>query len=155
MPQFLIIAEKVYKKFEEEKHSSDNIIEHLNGLVSIIRQEIRGTPYQLKYNFIDFEECLNKPAKECRVKLDISLMPTYKNKGEYIMWLAGFIEKITLGGREKFPPLTNSLLPSCMVTNPYVTKMEQAKASSERSAQMIINYFKSSDYKKNNKVPTS
>ncbi len=42
-----------------------------------------------------------------------------------------------------------------MVTNPYVTKMEQAKASSERSAQMIINYFKSSDYKKNNKVPTS
>lgn len=59
-----------------------------------------------------------------------------------------FYRKITLGGREKFPPLTNSLLPSCIVTNPYVTKLEQAKASSEKSAQMIVNYFKSSDYKK-------
>ncbi len=81
-------------------------------------------------------------------------MPIYKNKSEYIMWLASFIEKITVGGREKFPPLTNSLLPSCIVTNPYVTKLEQAKASSEKSAQMIVNYFKSSDYKKVNKVPS-
>jgi hypothetical protein len=40
------------------------------------------------------------------------------------------------------------------VTNPYVTKLEQAKASSEKSAQMIVNYFKSSDYKKVNKVPS-
>lgn len=154
MSQFLLIAEKVYKKFEKEKLFSEDVIGHLNSLVSIIGQEIKDTSYKLKYNFIDFEECLNKPANECTVKLDISLMPTYKNKSEYIMWLASFIEKITLGGREKFPPLTNSLLPSCIVTNPYVTKLEQAKASSEKSAQMIVNYFKSSDYKKVNKVPS-
>lgn len=70
------------------------------------------------------------------------------------MLLASFIEKITLGGREKFPPLTNTLLPSCMLANPYSAKMEQAKVVSEKSAQMIVNYFRSSDYKKVNKVPT-
>ncbi len=44
MPKFLIIAEKVYKKFEEDKLFSDNLIEQLNNLVSIIRKEIKGTP---------------------------------------------------------------------------------------------------------------
>ena len=153
MSQFLLVAESIYKKSEEEKLFSEDIIEHLNRLVSMIRQEVKDTSYKLKYNFIDFEECLNKPANECSAKLDISLMPTYKNKGEYIMWLASFIEKITLGGREKFPPLTNTLLPSCMLANPYSAKMEQAKVVSEKSAQMIVNYFNSSDYKKVNKTP--
>ncbi|WP_336168469.1 hypothetical protein [Acinetobacter sp. 161(2023)] len=154
MPQFLLIAERVYKKSEEDKFFSKDIIEHLNSLINMIRQEIKGTPYRLKYNFIDFEECLNKPAEECAVKLDISLMPAFKNKGEYIMWLASFIEKITLGGRENFPPLANTLLPSCIHTNPYLTKMEQTKIVSEKSAQMIVNYFKSPDYKKIIHVPT-
>ncbi|WP_154018656.1 hypothetical protein [Acinetobacter baumannii] len=35
MPKFLIIAEKVYKKLEEDKLFSDNLIEQLNNLVSI------------------------------------------------------------------------------------------------------------------------
>lgn len=147
MSQFLLVAESVYIKFEEDRFFSKDIIEHLNSLISIIRQEIKGTSYRLKYNFIDFEECLNKPSEECTVKLDISLMPAFKNKGEYIMWLASFIEKITLGGRENFPPLANTLLPSCMLANPYLKKMEQAKVVSEKSAQMIVNYFKSPDYK--------
>ncbi|MFA3659769.1 hypothetical protein KWD61_17360 [Acinetobacter baumannii] len=38
MPKFLIIAEKVYKKLEEDKLFSDNLIEQLNNLVSIIRK---------------------------------------------------------------------------------------------------------------------
>ncbi|MGM7355276.1 hypothetical protein ACOI3B_22635, partial [Acinetobacter baumannii] len=48
MPKFLIIAEKVYKKLEEDKLFSDNLIEQLNNLVSIIRKEIKGTPCKLK-----------------------------------------------------------------------------------------------------------
>ncbi len=54
MPQFLLIAERVYKKFEEQKLFSEDMIEHLNSLVSIIRLEIKDTSYKLKYNFIDF-----------------------------------------------------------------------------------------------------
>lgn len=44
MPKFITIAEKIYKRFEEDKLFSDNLIEQLNNLVSIIRKEIKGTP---------------------------------------------------------------------------------------------------------------
>jgi hypothetical protein len=145
MPQFLIIAEKVYKKYEENKNLfSDDLIEQLNNLISIIRQEIKGTPYKLKYNFIDFEECLNKPYQEGMVKLDVSLMPSYKNKCEYIMWLASFIERITTGGQRKFPPLN-------VQTQYTVSKdigNEEPKAHKVDLGKMITNYFGSNDFKK-------
>ncbi len=106
MSKFITIAEKIYKRFEEDKLFSDNLIEQLNNFVSIIRKEIKGTPCKLKYNFIDFEECLSKPLNECSIKIDMSLMPKYKNKVN-IMWLASFIEKITIGGQPKLPPLSS------------------------------------------------
>ena len=88
MPQYLMIAEKVYKKIEENNLFSDTPTEHLNNLIGVIRKEIKGTKFKLKYNFIDFEECLTKPLDECAVKIDISLMPSHKNKDEYILWSA-------------------------------------------------------------------
>ncbi|HCH8075228.1 TPA: hypothetical protein NJW64_003423, partial [Acinetobacter baumannii] len=143
MPKFLIIAEKVYKKLEEDKLFSDNLIEQLNNLVSIIRKEIKGTPCKLKYNFIDFEECLSKPLSECTIKLDMSLMPKYKNKGEYIMWLASFIERITVGGQPKLPPLSSIVPADFNVKKEAQTVVENKKAVSEENAKMIVNYFNS------------
>ena len=145
MPQFLIIAEKVYKKFEEDRLFSEDIIEQLNNLVSVIRKEIKGTPYKLKYNFIDFEECLNKPLKECMVKLDISLMPSYKNKCEYIMWLASFIERITTGGQRKFPPLSEQISPTVMKD---MGCEESTPLPKEDIGKLITNYFDSKEFKK-------
>ncbi|MEB3865374.1 hypothetical protein MSG66_15330 [Acinetobacter sp. IK31] len=144
MSQFLIIAEKVYKKFEDSKLFSDNIIEQLNSLVSIIRQELKGTPYKLKYNFINFEECISKPLSECMVKLDISLMPSYKNKCEYIMWLASFIERITTGGQRKFPPLKKHK-PHTVLQD---MGSEEVKAHKVDLGKMITNYFDSPEFKK-------
>jgi hypothetical protein len=144
MSQFLIIAEKVYKKLEDAKLFSENIIEQLNNLVSIIRQEIKGTPYKLKYNFIDFEECLNKPLQECVVKLDTSLMPSYKNKCEYLMWLAGFIERITTGGQRKFPPLKKHKQQTVFKD----MGNEESKAHKVDLGKMITNYFDSKEFKK-------
>ncbi|MDO7467707.1 hypothetical protein Q5X60_02750 [Acinetobacter baumannii] len=151
MPKFIIIAEKVYKKLEEDKLFSDNLIEQLNNLVSIIRQEIKGTPCKLKYNFIDFEECLSKPLSECTIKLDMSLMPKYKNKGEYLMWLASFIERITVGGQPKLPPLASIVSADFNVKKEAQTIVENKKAVSEENAKMIVNYFNSEEYQKNNK----
>ncbi|MFG4615282.1 hypothetical protein ACF0AY_16225, partial [Acinetobacter baumannii] len=88
MPQYLMIAEKVYKKIKEDDLFSNTPTEHLNNLIGVIRKEIKGTKFKLKYNFIDFDECLTKPLDECAVKIDISLMPSHKNKDEYILWLA-------------------------------------------------------------------
>ncbi len=38
MPKFLIIAEKVYKKLEEDKLFSDNLIEQLNEPYRVCRR---------------------------------------------------------------------------------------------------------------------
>ncbi len=55
-------------------------------------------------------------------------MPKYKNKGEYIMWLASFIERITTGGQPKLPPLS-SIVPADFNTkkklNPYLKVKRQ------------------------------
>ncbi len=34
-------------------------------------------------------------------------MPKFKNEDEFILWLAGFIERMTIGGKEKLPPISN------------------------------------------------
>ncbi|MFI7918823.1 hypothetical protein ACFMJ1_23045, partial [Acinetobacter baumannii] len=54
----------------------------------------------------DFDEQLTKPLSECKVKVDLSVMPKFENEGEYLLWLASFIERITDGGKPKFPPIS-------------------------------------------------
>jgi hypothetical protein len=57
-------------------------------------------------------------------------MPKYKNKLEYIMWLASFIERITVGGRPKLPPLT-SLIPA-----EYQARQEEVDSEEERKKKV-------------------
>lgn len=102
MPQYLIIAENVYKKIEDKNLFSESSAENLNQLVGVIRNEIKGTKFKLKYNFIDFEECLTKPLEECAIKLDMSLMPKYKNKDEYILWLRVLLKELRQEVRQSF-----------------------------------------------------
>ena len=72
------------------------------------------------------------------------------NEDEFILWLAGFIERMTIGGKEKLPPISNYI--------PKGFKIDQAEIpvaaepSKEENAEMIINYFKSEDFIKNNKI---
>lgn len=68
----------------------------------MIRKAIKGTEFKLKYNFINFEECLNQFNKEKSVHIDLSLMPKFKNEDEFILWLAGFIERMTIEGKRSF-----------------------------------------------------
>ncbi|HFT8472309.1 TPA: hypothetical protein ACGSPB_003918, partial [Acinetobacter baumannii] len=78
-------------------------------------------------------------------------MPKYKNKGEYIMWLASFIERITVGGQPKLPPLSSIVPADFNVKKEAQTVGENKKAVSEENAKMIVNYFNSEEYQKNNK----
>ncbi|NUG13488.1 hypothetical protein HUN13_18145, partial [Acinetobacter seifertii] len=55
MPQYLMIAEKVYKRFKDQDLFSNIPTEQLNNLIAVIRKEIKDTKFKLKYNFIDFE----------------------------------------------------------------------------------------------------
>lgn len=96
MPKYLAIAEKVYKEIKKDNLFTEDTIQNLNCLISLIRKAIKGTEFKLKYNFINFEECLNQFNKEKSVHIDLSLMPKFKNEDEFILWLAGFIERMTI-----------------------------------------------------------
>lgn len=145
MPQYLIIAENVYKKIEDKNLFSESSAETLNHLVGVIRKEIKGTKFKLKYNFIDFDECLTKPLEDCAIKLDVSLMPNHKNKDEYILWLAGFIERITTGGEAKLPPISQFIPPDFKFSYDELPKVSSSTAN---DGEMIINYFKSDAFTK-------
>ncbi|MNH62911.1 hypothetical protein D3C81_243990 [compost metagenome] len=145
MPQYLIIAENVYKKIEDKNLFSESSAETLNHLVGVIRKEIKGTKFKLKYNFIDFDECLTKPLEDCAIKLDVSLMPNHKNKDEYILWLAGFIERITTGGEAKLPPISQFIPPDFKFSYEEPPKVSTPIGD---DGEMIINYFKSDAFTK-------
>ncbi|RKL56601.1 hypothetical protein [Acinetobacter baumannii] len=146
MPQYLMIAEKVYKKIKEDDLFSDTPTEHLNNLIGVIRKEIKGTKFKLKYNFIDFDECLTKPLDECAVKIDISLMPSHKNKDEYILWLAGFIEKITEGGPKPPPPI-KKFIPEYMSFKSELDFLPSNEEKIQTEGKEITDYFNSKLYK--------
>ncbi|AQZ81853.1 hypothetical protein BUM88_09655 [Acinetobacter calcoaceticus] len=145
MPQYLIIAENVYEKIEDKNLFSESSAETLNHLVGVIRKEIKGTKFKLKYNFIDFDECLTKPLEDCAIKLDVSLMPNHKNKDEYILWLAGFIERITAGGEAKLPPISQFIPPDFKFSYEEPPKVSTPIGD---DGEMIINYFKSDAFTK-------
>ncbi len=77
MPQYLFLAETIYKKMKNEKLFSKDVLENMYILMKVIRKEIKGTEYKLKYNFIDFNEVLSKSKNDCKVKIDVSLIPSY------------------------------------------------------------------------------
>lgn len=152
MPKYLAIADKVYKNIKNDKLFTSDKIENLNCLISQIRQAIKGTDFKLKYNFIDFDECLSKPQSECTVKIDLSLMPKFQNEDEFILWLAGFVERVTTGGKPKLPPISQ------MIPKDFEFKKEvipvALHSKKEESVELIINYFKSEDYLKKTKIPS-
>lgn len=147
MPQYLSIAEKIYKKLKERKELSTDSFENLNTLIIEIRKEIKSTKLKLLYNFIDFEECLNKRESECKIKLDISLIPIIKNEGEFILWLAGFIQRITTDGKRKLPSIRKDIPPDFKYTSSKEKIKYQEKIPEySKSGEMINSYFKSHEF---------
>lgn len=141
MPQYLRIAEKIYQNVKEKKGFTDEPMEDLNNLMIELRHEIKGTNLKLLYNYIDFAELLIKPLQESKIKLDLSIIPKSKNTQEFVLWLAGFVERITTGGQEKLPPIRAKVaLPTyaCDETLP-------SSATPVNNGEEIIEYFKKNE----------
>jgi len=147
MPQYLAIAESVYRKVKEVELFSDDTIENLNHLMIFIRKEISGTVFKLKYNYINFEEALIKPLNECQVKIDISLIPHPDMEDEYILWLAGFIEKITEGGPKPPPPI-KKFIPEFMSFKSELDFLNIPKEKVLNQGEEITDYFNSDAFTK-------
>ncbi|AJB48793.1 hypothetical protein RR32_11960 [Acinetobacter nosocomialis] len=147
MPQYLAIAESVYRKVKEVKLFSDDTIENLNNLMIFIRKEITGSVFKLKYNYIDFEEALTKPLSECKVKIDVSLIPHHSMEEEYILWLAGFVEKITEGG-PKAPPPIKKYIPEFISLESELDFLTVPKEKVLNKGEEITDYFNSEAFTK-------
>lgn len=146
MPQYLMFAENIYNKIKDEELFSHDCIENMNLLMTCIRREIEGTEFKLKFNFIDFMEQFSTPLDECKVKIDVSLIPHYNLKDEYILWLAGFIEKITEGG-PKPPPSIKKFIPEFMSLKSELDFVVIPNEKVENNGEEITDYFNSKLYK--------
>ncbi len=146
MPQYLIFAENIYNKVKDEEMFSNDRIENMNTLMKYIRSEIEGTEFKLKYNFIDFIELFSTPLDECKVKIDVSLIPSHNSKDEYILWLSGFIEKITEGGPKPPPPI-KKFIPEFMSLKTEMDFLPLIEEKVQNEGKEITDYFNSRLYK--------
>lgn len=128
-------------------------------IIKKLREELKDTDLKLLYNYIDFVERFHKEPPDRRISIDVSLVPSYKNKDEFILWLASFIEKNTEGGVKRLPPIFDEIPPEfSFEKNMKEIFGENGKASfdvndksffnknEDEVAQLIDSYFKSDEY---------
>ncbi|EJP51241.1 hypothetical protein ACINNAV18_2176 [Acinetobacter baumannii Naval-18] len=76
-------------------------------------------------------------------------MPSHKNKDEYILWLAGFIERMTTGGETHLPPISKFIPPDFKFNCEFDNAKTPAKSTHpDDEGELIINYFKSEAFMK-------
>lgn len=99
MPKYLLLAEKINQNIKN-KHSS-NYFKDLNNLIIEIEKAIAGTELKFLYNFVNFEGAVVNVQIELLIRVDISLIPKHKNEDDFILWLADFIDRITIDTSKK------------------------------------------------------
>ncbi|OEC89799.1 hypothetical protein [Acinetobacter sp. YK3] len=143
MPQYLRIAEKVYKNLKDENKFTQAPAEYINYLLKQIRKELKGTDMKLIYNFIEFNSGFKNQIIDGYLNIDVSLIPNYKYQDEFVLWLAGFIEKITVGGKKRIPPIVENIPPEFTV---HSDLKQIGFMSNDKNAEQIISYFKHGDF---------
>lgn len=102
MSQYIVLAEKIFNNIKENLEMSNKPLKILTLIIRDIRAEAEKSSLKINtkvYAAIDHPE-RNKIV-------DLSLMPRIDNEDEFLLWLAGFIEKITIDDlKEKLPPLS-------------------------------------------------
>ncbi|HHL2981738.1 TPA: hypothetical protein ACQ42Z_003665, partial [Acinetobacter baumannii] len=94
----------------------------------------------------DFNEVLSKSKNDCKVKIDVSLIPSYNLREEYILWLAGFIQKITEGGPKPPPPI-KVYIPEFINLESELDFLTLNLEKNQNNGEEIVNYFNSKHYK--------
>lgn len=107
MPKYLLLAEKISKNIKQD--SSNNYLKNLNNLIIEIKKAITGTELKFLYNFLDFSGSLFNLQDEVLLKFDSSLIPSYKNEEDFILWLADFIDRITIDTSKGDYPIKKNL----------------------------------------------
>ncbi|MCH7389058.1 hypothetical protein [Acinetobacter dispersus] len=148
MESYLEIAEKLYNSLCGRNKLSSKSNTWLNLLVKELKKEIVGTNIQLKFNHIYFKQGFKNGTEIKFLSLDISLIPNYENKYEFILWLAGFIEKITVGGKKAPPAIKFNVSSECNYLE-YLSKF--SKDWGDRNKAEILSGFNSREFYDNYK----
>ncbi|MFV7499850.1 hypothetical protein [Acinetobacter pittii] len=101
MPKYLLLAEKINKNIKSSY--SNNHFRNLNNLIIEIKKAIAGTELKFLYNFVNFEGVVISVKNEIPIKLDMSLIPKHKSEDDFILWLADFIDRITIDTSKNLP----------------------------------------------------
>ncbi|CAM4346054.1 hypothetical protein F901_02044 [Acinetobacter dispersus] len=143
MESYLEIAEKLYNSLCGINKISSKSNTWLNLVVKELKKEIVGTNIQLKFNHIYFKRGFKNETEIKLSSLDISLIPNYENKYEFILWLAGFIEKITIGGKKAPPAIKFNVSSECNYLE-YLSKF--SKDWGGRNKAEILSGFNSREF---------
>ena len=100
MPQYLALAEKVIKDIKEEV----GIERDQKGLFTLIILKVREYTHSSNLK-VDHEICATIFDDENKIegikRLDLTLIPRISNEDEFLLWLAGFIQHITIDESKK------------------------------------------------------
>ncbi|WGM23507.1 hypothetical protein [Acinetobacter pittii] len=94
--KYLDIAEIVYLNINEKFQTTNSQVVKLDLIMSEIVKEAKSNNLKLRYMTIDFEDCLSKPISEREIKVDLSLLPHFQYRDEFILWLTKFIGNISV-----------------------------------------------------------
>ncbi|MGN5764367.1 hypothetical protein ACNQO6_08430 [Acinetobacter calcoaceticus] len=137
MHQYLKIAEQIYEQVQSKYGFTDDHVEDLNNLMIELRSVVKGSNFKMLYNYINFEDLLMK-SKALSINLDVSILPKSKNKGEYILWLSGFVGKIIVSTKKSESKLKNKVV----MPSYYYDEQGNIVTKTKNSGEEIISYFK-------------
>ncbi|ENX37840.1 hypothetical protein [Acinetobacter courvalinii] len=137
MHQYLKIAEQIYDQVQTKYGFTDEHVEDLNNLMIELRNSAKDSDFKMLYNYINFEDLLMK-SKALSIDLDVSILPKSKNKGEYILWLSGFVEKLIVSTKKSETKLKNKVV----MPNYYYDDSGNIVSKTKNSGEEIISYFK-------------
>ena len=137
MHQYLKIAEQIYDQVQTKYEFTDDHVEDLNNLMIELRSVVKGSNFKMLYNYINFEDLLMK-SKALSINLDVSILPKSKNKGEYILWLSGFVGKIIVSTKKSESKLKNKVV----MPSYYYDEQGNIVTKTKNSGEEIISYFK-------------
>lgn len=137
MHQYLKIAEQIYEQVEAKYGFTDDHVEDLNNLMIELRCVVKKLNFKMLYNYINFEDLLMN-SQALSINLDVSILPKSKNKGEYILWLSGFVEKLIVSTKKTEAKVKNKVV----VPNYYYDDLGNIVSKTKNSGEEIVSYFK-------------
>ncbi|MGG2096162.1 hypothetical protein ABFY41_11390 [Acinetobacter haemolyticus] len=103
MKSYIGNAERIYKSLYNSSIKKLNKGEFINLLIVEISKEMLSNKKEVKIKSICFRQGFKNEPIGFWTDFDISLIPNYESKYEFILWLAGFIDKIFIGNK-RIPP---------------------------------------------------